>query len=163
MEISQHLKQEELMLKQHRTRARNQQMQQQEIRRREELEARLDQKCQKGSENKVKRLEERVKSMSELRRRKEEYTAAKLKESRKQELKRSLEKIKQFDQEREDFLMNKLSRTESDSKLTRSLHLSHLEKRNQTNDAKYDALVLKLQSKGIFAEPSRKGISELYA
>jgi hypothetical protein len=54
-------------------------MQEQEIKRREQLEARLQEKGQKGSENKVKRLEVRVKSMTELRKRKEEYTAAKLK------------------------------------------------------------------------------------
>lgn len=59
--------------------------------------------------------------------------------------------------------MSKLIKTESDSQMSKSLQLSHLERRNKNNDAKYDALVLKLQSKGIFAEPSRKGISELYA
>lgn len=90
------------------------------------MQTRLDEKCQKGNEKKMKRLEDRVKSMSELRRRKEEYTASKLKESRKMELKRSLEKIKQFDKEREDLLMSKLIKTESDSQISKSLHLSHL-------------------------------------
>jgi hypothetical protein len=42
------------------------------------------------------------------------------------------------------------------------LQISHLERRNKTNDAEYEALVLKLQSKGIFSQASHKALSELY-
>lgn len=136
-------------------------MQQQEMKRREELEAKLAERGQKGVRNRERKLEERVKSMAELRRRKEEYTASRLKESRREELKRSLEKIRQIEKEREDLLASKLTRTEG--ALSQSLSLSRLHKRNQDHDAKYQAMLLQLQSKGIFADPSRKGLSELYA
>lgn len=81
-------------------------------------------------------------------------------------MKRSLDKIKTIEKEKEDYLERKLTKTVEDSRLSRSMSISRIEKKMMTNEAEYERLVQKLKSKGIFAlpnKPNHKQLSDLYA
>jgi len=60
-------------------------------------------------------------------------------------------------------MSSKLGSSKLDARLSNSMQLSHIVRRNQNNDAKYEAMMLKLQSKGIFTKPNRRAIEQLSA
>jgi hypothetical protein len=64
MEINSHLRKEQQHLKEKKMKMRNGQIQLEEIKRREDLNGRIEEKKKRGHSNKVKHLEKKVKSMT---------------------------------------------------------------------------------------------------